>query len=201
MRDLATHKGTLSVLSGPSGVGKSTIIARLLEDERYALSISATTRSPRQGEVDGVHYYFLSEEEFEARVQEGAFLEHAMVHGHRYGTLEAEVVRLLDAGQWVILDIDVQGFLDLETALPSTSIFVAPPSFDVLEKRLRSRDTEDEETIQRRLATARWELEQKDKYDHVVVNDDLDRTIQTIDQILSREHGSIDPAERGNRHD
>ena len=185
MSGMATTRGTLSIMSGPSGVGKSTIIKRLLDDERFALSVSATTRKSRDGEQDGVHYYFLSEEEFVARMERGEFLEHAIVHGKdRYGTLESEVKRLVDAGRIVILDIDVQGFLNLETSVETTSIFVAPTRFEVLEQRLRSRGSESEESLERRLETARWELEHKDRYDHVVTNDDLDRAVTTIKELL-----------------
>lgn len=189
MRSVATRKGMLTVLSGPSGVGKSTIIKELLKDERYALSVSATTRPPREGEEHGVHYYFLTEEEFDAKLAQSEFLEFATIHkAHRYGTLESEVARLIDQGHIVLLDIDVQGFLSLETSLESNSVFIAPLTFEVLEKRLRARDSETEESIKRRLETARWELSQQGKYDHVVINDDLQIAIQTIHEILTAGH-------------
>lgn len=141
-----------------------------------ALTVSATTRSPRPGEQDGVSYYFLSDEEFRRRVSAGEFLEWADVHGHCYGTLNSEVDRLLALGHSVILEIDVQGALQVREVRPdAVLVFVEPPSFEVLEARLRGRGTEDEKSIELRLANARGEMDYASRYDARVVNDDLDQ--------------------------
>lgn len=170
-----TRTARLFVISGPSGAGKGTLVRLVREqDPDLALTVSATTRSPREGEVDGVAYHFLSEDEFEARVQAGEFLEYADVHGHRYGTLNSEVDSRLAAGISVILEIDVQGGLNVRRAYPEDSvlIFVEPPSLEELERRLRGRGTEDEESIRLRLANARREMEVADQYDVRIVNDE-----------------------------
>lgn len=177
--------GLLAILSGPSGVGKSTIIDRLLEDERFALSVSATTRAPREGEENGIDYWFLSREEFEKRIAEDAFLEYATVHRRDlYGTLRSEVERRTGAGEIVILDIDVQGATALADEPGKVSVFIAPPSVETLERRLRDRGTEDEAAVTRRLETAREELARQDEYDVVVVNDDLDACVTRVRDVL-----------------
>lgn len=178
-------QGRLAVLSGPSGVGKSTIIARLLRNPTFALSTSVTTRSPRPNEVDGEDYHFLSVEAFEERIEQGAFLEWARVHGSvYYGTLHSEVKRLQDDGRIVLLDIDVQGFQSLSEDTPLMSIFIAPPDFETLEARLRDRGTESEETLNARISSAKGELQQKGLYDHVVINQDLEVAANTVQNLL-----------------
>ena len=171
------RKGTLYVFTGPSGAGKGTVLGRLLaEDDRLFFSISATTRAPRPGEQNGVHYYFLEKADFENRIAQGAFLEHAQYVGNYYGTLEAPVNEKLDEGFDVILEIEVQGAMQIKKKRPdAVMVFIAPPSFEELASRLRGRGTEDEAKVQKRLETAKGELEQKDKFDYVVVNDTVDR--------------------------
>lgn len=173
--DRATSR--LFVISGPSGAGKGTLIANLRK--RYpglALTVSATTRAPREGEVDGIHYYFMSEDEFSKRVSCGDFLEWAKVHAHCYGTLTTEVERHLKEGRSVVLEIDVQGALQVKEKLAeAVLIFIAPPSLEVLEERLRGRATESESDIELRLQNAQGELALANRYDAIIVNDDLER--------------------------
>ncbi|HUG94090.1 MAG TPA: guanylate kinase [Planctomycetaceae bacterium] len=177
------------VLSGPSGSGKTTIVSRLLGDPRLPLvkSISATTRPRRAGEIDGRHYYFLSQEEFDRRRADGEFLECAEVHGAGswYGTLKSEIDRARQLGGWAFLEIDVEGALNVMREYPDAlTIFLTTPSDDEYERRLRSRGTESDDQIERRLATARRELTFIDRYRHSVVNDDLDRATREIGEIL-----------------
>jgi guanylate kinase len=177
------------VLSGASGSGKSTLVDRLLGrgDPRLSRSVSSTTRAPRAGEVDGQSYHFLAREEFERARDDGAFLEWAEVHGQLYGT-SAQVVReALDAGISLILVIDVQGAMQVKERRPDALlIFVHAPDEDTLETRLRERGTDDEATIQTRLANARDEVALADRYDHQIVNDDLDRAVDALAEILHR---------------
>ncbi len=171
--------GILLVVSGPSGAGKSTVIAALrrhLPELRF--SVSCTTRPPRPGEQDGADYHFLSPEDFAARLAADAFLEHAEVHAHRYGTLRNEVAPRLEAGEDVLLDIDVQGARQIAARAARDPlvgrclerVFLAPPSLTVLERRLRTRATDSDETIRRRLANARLEMTAWREYDFLVVN-------------------------------
>jgi len=180
------------VLSGPSGSGKSTIVDRLIEAAPVKLieAVSATTRPPRAGEVDGTDYYFLSPDEFETRRAQGEFLECAEVHGagHWYGTLRSEIDRIRQSGAWALLEIDVQGALAVMRAFPqAVTIFLTTPSEVEYEQRLRHRGTESEKAIRRRLTTAREELTFADRYRYRVVNDDLDRAVQEISDILISE--------------
>ena len=174
------------VVSGPSGVGKGTLVALLRERRSgLGLTVSATTREPRPGEVDGRSYYFMTDEEFDKRVQQGEFLEWAWVHGHRYGTLRSEVERVTGQGSSVVLEIDVQGGLNVRKAVPdAVLVFIEPPSAEELERRLRGRGTEDEESIERRLAGARAEMGQADRYDVRIVNDDLDRACLELQDVI-----------------
>lgn len=171
-----TRKGMLLVISGPSGTGKGTLLTRLLEEDKsFTFSVSATTRAPREGEVDGVHYHFLTNEEFERLVAENAFVEYASVHGNRYGTLKSEVFERMEKGQNVLLDIDTQGALNVMEDMPwCVSLFILPPSYKQLRERLAGRGTETEEQINRRFQNARKEIPLMDRYQYIIVNDDLD---------------------------
>jgi guanylate kinase len=180
------------ILSGPSGSGKSTVIGRLLAagDLPVRLSVSATTRPPRPGELDGVHYYFWTPERFAAEVAHGAFLEWAEVHGHRYGTLRSEVEPYQQAGQLVILDIDVQGAEQVRRQCPHhVSAFLRTSSLATYEERLRQRGTEDETAIRRRLETARRELARAGEYQYQVINDDLESAVAQLRAIVIRSIG------------
>lgn len=193
--DWTNLPGRLIVLSGPSGSGKSTLVQRLLERPglRREVSISATTRPPRAGELSGRHYVFLSAQEFENIRDQ--LLESAEVHGHSYGTPAEPVRKALAQGTCVILVIDVQGGIQVREKVPSALlIFVRAPGLEVLEQRLRARGTDDEATIQRRLANARRELELAKCYDVHLVNDDLERSVDELAAILVQNHcgGRID---------
>lgn len=181
------------VLSGPSGSGKSTIVNRLISESPVKLikMVSATTRPARKKEVHGEDYHFLTADQFAAKRDDGEFVEYEEVHasGFWYGTLKSELARAKDQGGWAFLEIDVQGALRVMREYPeSVTIFLATPSQEVFEKRLRDRGTESEEVIERRLRTAREELKFADRYRYQVVNDELDRAVQEIIGILvSRE--------------
>lgn len=182
------------MISGPSGVGKTTVIERLFSCAPVPLkaSVSATTRPPRPGETDGVHYHFLTPEEFCRRRRQAEFLECFQVfnHGVWYGTLKEEVAPSLDEGKWVVLSIDVQGAQSVVAQHPdAVTIFLRPSSLEVLEQRLRGRGTETEEALQRRLAQAQEELALADHYRYQVVNDDIDQAVQEICDILQSESG------------
>lgn len=178
----------LVIISGPSGVGKSTVVRRLIErcELPLELSVSATTRAPRPGEVDGREYHFLNPEEFKRRQQAGDFLEVAEVFGRNwYGTLRETVTSGLKRGKWVILEIDVDGALQVMKEYPqAVTVFIHPGSPQELERRLRGRKTESEEAIQRRLEVAQRELPFAQKYRFVVVNDEIDRAADQICQLL-----------------
>lgn len=178
----------LFVISGPSGAGKGTLLAELRKQRPdLGLTVSATTRSPRPGEVDGTSYYFLSDEEFRRRIATGEFVEWAEVHGHLYGTLVSEVKRLLAKGHSLVLEIDVQGALNVRKVYPdAVLVFIEPPSLQVLEERLRGRGTEDEASIELRLKNARHEMELADQYDARIVNDTVDRAAQELGSVMRR---------------
>lgn len=176
------RKGNLFVLSGPSGAGKGTLVSRLLDAIPDAwVSVSATTRQPRPGERDGVSYYFMDQSRFDELVSQGGFLEWATVHGNSYGTLKSSVQEHMETGSQVILEIDVQGALQVRKAMPEAHlIFIEPPSIEELERRLRGRGTETEEVICKRMETAKVELDRKMEYDVQVVNDDLNRATDEL---------------------
>ena len=181
------NKGTLYVFTGPSGAGKGTLLSRLMaEDDRLFYSISATTRAPRSGETDGVQYYFLTRADFERKIAQNAFLEHARYVDNYYGTLEAPVNEKLAEGYDVILEIEVQGAMQVHQKRPdAVMVFIAPPSFEELAARLRGRGTEDEEKVRKRLETAKEELKSRDGFDYVVVNDEIDRAVRELQGILA----------------
>ena len=185
------------VLSGPSGSGKTTVVERLIEAAPVKLvkSVSATTRPPRTGEVDGEAYYFLSRDQFLTQLNRGDFVEHAEVFqsGHLYGTLKSEIERAAAREAWAFLEIDVEGTMQVLDQYPQTvSIFLKTPSPSVFEQRLKDRGTESAEVIQRRLQTAEKELQSADRYRFQVINDDLEQTIQQISEILLSQEKRLD---------
>ena len=184
----AAKNGLMLVVSGPSGCGKSTICRRLLEDPRVTFSVSATTRPMRKGEVDGEDYVFVDKEQFRNMIEEGAFIEWAEVHGNLYGTLRAQLDRELSAGKVVLVEIDVQGGAQLKALdLPGLYVFIAPPDMETLEHRLVGRGTDAPDVIERRLRKAREEMLAQDKYDEIVVNDDLSSAIEQVRRIAGLE--------------
>lgn len=186
-------RGVLFVFSGPSGVGKGTLKAKLFEEfaDRIAYSVSATTRGPREGEVDGKDYFFISRQEFERRVKNNEFLEHADFAGNCYGTPRAYVEKLLDSGMNVVLEIDVQGALQVMKSMPEcVSVFILPPSFEELEHRLRGRGTETEEKVRERLETAKRELPYAPQYDYQIVNGgDIEAAYQSLRDVFLKSTG------------
>ncbi len=183
----AIRTGKLFVLAGPSGVGKGTIVRELVsrDPEGLSLSVSVTTRAPRPGEVDGVDYFFVDDDAFDRMIRAGELLEWAEIVGHRSGTPRGFVEDRMAAGRDVVLEIDVVGASQVRERVPgSVLIFVDPPSMEELERRLRGRGTETEERIRLRLETADWELEQREWFDHVIVNDDLERASSQVAAII-----------------
>lgn len=180
-------RGLLIILSGPSGVGKGTVREMLFKDEslNLAYSISMTTRLPRPNERDGIDYFFVTKEEFEKNIETGLLLEYAQFVGNYYGTPKNYVEELLNNGKNVVLEIEVQGALQVMSKCPEAlTIFLVPPSFEELEKRIRGRRTEKEEVIKERLNKARKELETKDNYKYVVVNDEVLKAKEAIANII-----------------
>ena len=184
-----TRKGMLLVISGPSGAGKGTLVSMLLDkDPTFAFSVSVTTRKRRENEIEDVHYHFISDEEYDKLLSEDAFLEHASVHGNRYGTLKKEVYERMERGQNVLLDIDPQGARTvMEKEANCVSVFILPPSYHDLKVRLHTRNTEKEEEIDRRLHNARGEIEQMGKYRYLIVNDDLELAFEQLVAVVQAE--------------
>jgi guanylate kinase len=174
------------VITGPSGVGKGTLIRTLRERiPELALSVSATTRAPRPGEADGVDYHFLSDADFQRRVDAGQFVEHATYSGRRYGTLRSELDRHTAAGRPVVLEIELQGARQVRTAMPEAlQVFIAPPSLDALYTRLVGRGTDDPEQVDARMRVARDELAAQDEFARVVVNDRLGDAVEELEAIV-----------------
>ncbi len=189
-------KGKTFIICGPSGVGKGTVVSRLLEtDPTLYFSVSATTRAPRAGEADGVHYHFLTRERFQEWIDAGDFLEHAQFVGNFYGTPRRYVDEAMDQGRDVLLDIEIQGAEQIHRKRPeAVRIYIAPPSWEELERRLTGRGTEDGEKIRSRLARGREEFAAARDFDYLVINDTVDHAVAEIRAIMTAEH--CRPAER-----
>ena len=188
------RKGLLMVVSGPSGTGKGTVCSELLaQAEDLAYSISATTRQPRAGEVDGKNYYFMDKADFEQKIAEGGFLEYANVYGNYYGTPLGKIEERLAKGEDILLEIDTQGALNVMKKCPDgLFIFLVPPSLAELERRIRGRGSETEESLQKRMGSACKEIEDGRKYSYVVVNDTVKHAVQRILAIRAAEHCRVD---------
>ena len=185
--------GNLFVISGPSGAGKGTLVARLLDEVPDTwLSISATTRAPRTGEEDGVHYYFSSRSDFEQLAANGELLEWAEYSGNLYGTPRESVENHMAKGEQVILEIDVQGGFQVRERFPEAHlVFIEPPSLEELERRLLNRGTEDAQTVAKRLEAAKAELLRKNEYDFIIVNDDLDAAVQKLVAYINEQADNV----------
>ncbi len=190
---LSKRLGMLIVVSGASGTGKSTICAQVRKDmPEIGFSISCTTRPPRPGEKDSVDYYYINRNEFEKRIEAGAFIEHAEVFSNYYGTLKSEVIDKIKAGKDIFLDIDIQGALQIQRAAGNDPvlkkccefIFIVPPSIAELEKRLRGRSTDSEEEISKRLEKAKHEISFCHKYDYLIINDKLDYAVNEMESLI-----------------
>ena len=186
------HRGKLFIISGPSGTGKGTICSRLKEEMDIEVSVSMTTRQPRTGEVNGKSYYFVTKEEFLDQIDNGGLLEYAEVYGNYYGTPKQKVLDKLEQGRDVILEIDMQGALNVKENYPEgVSIFILPPSLSLLRERLVGRGTETEEAVNMRLSKTISEISVMDKYDYYVINDEVEAATGRVKSIISAEHSKV----------
>ncbi|MBQ7126657.1 guanylate kinase [bacterium] len=179
-------RGEIYILSGSSGVGKGTVLKKFFErNKNFQLSVSCTTRQPRAGEIDGVNYFFITKSEFDTLVKNNSFLEWAEFSGNFYGTKKDYVEKVLDSGKNIILEIDTVGALKVKSILPDVKmIFILPPSMEELEARLRGRNTETEEAIQKRLQSIKLEIENSKLYDYKIINDDIETAVSELEKIL-----------------
>ena len=185
---MTMNKGRLIVFSAPSGCGKGTMLEEILKDQRFAVSVSATTRAPREGEKDGVNYHFLTREDFEQRIADGKFIEHAEYCQNLYGTLSSEVDGRLEKGLNVILEIEPQGAMKIREKRPDALfIFIVPPTIGELRRRLKKRGTETDEVIEERVSKAAWEISQAEKYDYIIVNDALEDAVSDFFAVIRGE--------------
>lgn len=181
-------KGQLLVISGPSGAGKGTVCKSLLEKNDIWISVSATTRKPRNGEIDGVNYFFIDKDEFLAKIDSNDFLEYAEVYGNYYGTPKSKVFEVLESGKDVILEIDIQGALKIKSAYPDgVFIFILPPSMEELRYRITNRGSETPESLKTRLNSACEEISFASKYDYAVINDEVNEAVKKIESIITAE--------------
>lgn len=186
------EEGLLFVISGPSGAGKGTVCKRILEELDIDLSVSMTTRKPREGEIHGVSYYFVSQDEFRERIEADGFFEYAQVYDNFYGTPKQMVMEQLAKGRDVLLEIDTQGALNVKAAYPDgVAIFLLPPSLPELRRRLIGRGTETPEAVERRLSETRKEISCMTEYDYCVVNDDLEEAVDRVVSIIKAEHSRV----------
>jgi len=190
-------KGVLFIISGPSGTGKGTVCEQLLKEDNIFLSISATTRDKRAGEVEGVTYYYTTEEIFKSMIENGEMLEHAVYSGNYYGTPKKAVEDMLSSGKNVILEIEAQGALKVKALMPEAiMIFLVPPSIEELRNRLKQRGRESIEEIERRIEAAKWEFSQSPKYNYVVVNNQLETCVSDVLNIIKKENERQEMIER-----
>ena len=185
------NSGILFIISGPSGVGKGTIRKAVMELGNICFSVSCTTRPPREGEIDGVDYKFISLDEFNKKLDESLFLEHALVHDNMYGTLRKDVERVLESGNDMILEIDVQGAFQVKSKMDCVSVFILPPSIKTLEDRLRGRCSDDDEKIKLRIRNAEYEMSHAREFDYRIVNDSLNKAISEFKNIITNHRNML----------